>query len=340
MRNDERHSRQTVLPEIGEEGQRTLAASTVLVVGCGALGTHSAELLVRAGVGTVQLVDRDLVETSNLQRQVLFTQQDADARAPKATAAAVHLTRIDPAVVVQPFIVDLNPNNIMDFVHDVSIVVDGTDNLETRYLLNDACVRRAIPWVYGGVIGTDGMAMAVVPQRGPCLRCLFPDPPTPGSLPTCDTAGVLNTVPALVSALQVSAALRILVADDAVAGDLVQAGLWDLSFHKLHVEIDPDCPCCGHRSFDFLAESRTTVATRICGRNAVQVTAPAAASIQLDDVRERLQAVCDVVERGEVLEAHLDEGLVLLVFGDGRTIVEGTDDPAVARTMFARYIGS
>lgn len=340
MRSEGRHSRQTVLPEIGEEGQQALAKSTVLVVGCGALGTHSAELLVRAGVGTVQIVDRDLVETSNLQRQVLFTQQDADARLPKATAAAAHLTRIDAAVAVQPFIVDLTPDNVMDFVENVSIVVDGTDNLETRYLVNDACVRRQIPWVYGGVIGTEGMAMAVVPQRGPCLRCLFPDPPSPGSLPTCDTVGVLNTAPALISAMQVSAAFRILVGDGAVAGDLVAAELWDLSFRKLHVEIDPECPCCGQRDFAFLESRHSTAATRICGRNAVQITAAAAAGISVAGLRDRLSSMSTVVERGQVLEAHLDEGLVLLLFPDGRTIVEGTDDATVARAIFSRYIGS
>ncbi len=334
-----RHCRQTILPEIGEAGQRALAGSTVLVVGCGALGTHCAELLVRAGVGCVQILDRDLVELSNLQRQVLFDQRDADRRAAKAIAAASRLRAVDPTIEIRPFVVDLTSDDVEDFVEDVDLVVDGTDNLETRYLLNDACARLGKPWVYGGVIGTDGVMMAVVPGEGPCLRCLFPDPPPPGTLPTCDTAGVLNTAPAVIAALQVTAALRILLGD-APTGELVQAGLWDLTFRKLHVTRDPDCPCCGRGDYVHLERRRGSTTQHLCGRNAVQISPPPGWAVPLEELAQRLRASAEVEDRGHLIEVRVEGGLTLLVFRDGRTVVEGTDDHALARACYARYVAT
>lgn len=334
----DRHRRQTILPEIGEAGQRRLAASTVLVLGCGALGTNAAQLLVRAGIGTVQIVDRDLVELSNLQRQVLFDQRDAEQRAPKAIAAAAHLAAVDPGLEILPFVVDLTADNAEDFIEDVDLVVDGTDNLESRYLVNDVCTKLGKPWIYGGVIGTDGLTMAVIPGEGPCMRCVFAQPPPPGSLPTCDTAGVLNTAPAVIASLQVTAALRVLLGDPPV-GELVQASLWDLTFRKLHIDRDPDCRCCGRREYTYLDHREGSVTQRLCGRDAVQISPPPGWALTLAELQRRLEASAEVVDRGHLLEVHAEGGLTLLVFGDGRTVVEGTDDPALARACYAKYVG-
>ncbi len=341
---DDRHSRQVRLPQIGEQGQRRLAASRVLVVGCGALGSHAASLLVRAGVGTVDLVDRDLVETSNLQRQVLYTDADARQREPKATAAAAHLRAVDPGVCVRPHLVDLHAGNVLSLVDGIDLVVDGTDNLETRYLLNDVCVQRGLPWVYGGVIGTHGICMAVVPGVGPCLRCLFPDPAPPGSLDTCDTAGVLNTAPAVIAALQVTAAQRLLVGATDGVGAVVHLDLWDLSWHRLTVAREPDCPCCGQCRFDFLdgdlgsATDSLDGRERLCGRDAIQIRPAADTLVDLDDLGRRLAEVTAVVRSAPVLEVR-DDDLTLVLFPDGRAVVEGTTDAAVARALYARLVG-
>jgi molybdopterin-synthase adenylyltransferase len=344
-RPDDRHSRQVLLPQVGEGGQQRLAASRVLVVGCGALGSHAADLLVRAGVGTVHLVDRDLVETSNLQRQVLYDDADARQRAPKALAAARHLSAIDPAARVVPHLVDLQRANVGGLVDRVDLVVDGTDNLETRYLLNDICVQRGLPWVYGGVIGTTGICMAVVPEVGPCLRCLFPEPAPAGSLQTCDTAGVLNTAPAVIAALQVTQAFRLLLGSGGeVAGTLIHLDLWDLSWKRLSVSREPTCRCCGQQRYEFLdgeggsSTARLDGRERLCGRDAVQIDPATDQQVDLDELGERLTGVATVVRTTPVLEVR-EGGLTLVLFPDGRAVVEGTTEPAEARALYARLVG-
>ena len=254
MTVDPRYERQMLLPELGEEGQRELLASRVVIVGCGALGSNLATLLVRAGVGYVRIVDRDLLETHNLHRQVLFDEDDLGRS--KAVAAARKLRRINSGVTVEEHHEEVNAANLEQYVSDVDVVLDGTDNFETRFLVNDACVKHGIPWVYGGVIGCTGMTMTVLPGSGPCLRCLFPDPPPPGVLPTTATHGVLNTAPALIADLQATEAIKLLVRPEDLRVDLLSVDLWGRSFRSLEVERDPSCPTCGQRHFEFLAKKK------------------------------------------------------------------------------------
>ena len=334
-----RYSRQVVLPQIGNAGQRALLRSRVLVLGCGALGTHIAELAIRAGIGEVRLVDRDVVELTNLQRQVLFDEGDVEARLPKAVAAARKLSRINSAALVEPKVLDVTGRNLEALLDGVAVVLDGTDGFETRYLVNDACVKHGIPWVYAGVIGTSGMTLTVVPGRGPCLRCVLPDPPEPGSFPTCDTAGVLNTAPALMAALQVTEAVKLLLGREETHHALISFDMWSREIDSVRLERDPDCPACGHRRFEFLEAEDGAWTSPLCGRNAVQITPRRGTSLPLDDLALRLAAVGEVVFNGFILQLAV-EGLTMLLFPDGRVVVQGTSDEAVARGVYARYVGS
>jgi len=249
---DGRYSRQSVLPVIGADGQRRIRAASALVAGCGGLGTHIAETLARAGIGRLVLVDRDIVALHNLPRQALFDEADVAGRAPKALAAARHLARIASDVVLQPEVAVISAANVEALVARVDVVLDGTDNFETRYLLNDACVKAGKPWIHGGVLATDGNVLAVVPGVGPCLRCVFPDAPPPGSLPTCATAGVLSTAVAWVAALEATEALKILVGAPFVPGRLHSFDVWNGEYTRVDIRRSPDCPCCGRRDFEFL----------------------------------------------------------------------------------------
>jgi molybdopterin-synthase adenylyltransferase len=247
-----RYARQLALAELGREGQRRLMSGSALIVGCGALGSHIAEALARAGVGRLRVVDRDVLELHNLPRQTMFDEQDVAARLPKAEAAARHLRRINSAITIDARVLDVGPRNVEELIADVDLALDGSDNLETRYLLNDACVKHGRPWVYGGVIGTTGMMLAMRPGAGgPCLRCVFRDPPPPASRPTCETAGVLGMAPAVIAALQAVEACKVLVGAPAVP-DLVHLDLWSGSWQRVAVQRDPECPACAQGRFDFL----------------------------------------------------------------------------------------
>ena len=333
---DPRHSRQTRLPEVGEAGQARLAAATVAVVGCGALGTVAAENLCRAGVKRLILIDRDVVEESNLQRQALFLERDAAEVRPKAVAAADRLREVDSAIALDPRPTDLDAANVESLLAGVTIVLDGTDNAATRYLLNDWCVRAGIPWVYGAAVGTEGRVMPVVPG-GPCLRCVFVEPPPPGSLATCDTSGVLMSATAVVANLQAASAIRILVGS-IDQPKLTALDVWSNSFRSVEVRRDPDCPCCGRREFPFLDRPASDAAT-LCGRDAVQV--------RLGGPLDLRQIAAKLAPAGEV---HASPFMVrfaprdrprlrLSAFADGRLIVQGTADAAEARTVAVRYVG-
>ncbi len=242
---DERYSRHLLIAEFGAEGQRALLRSTALIVGCGALGSNLAGMLVRAGVGRVRIIDPDVLHRHNLHRQVLFDEDDVRARRPKAVAAAARLRRINPGVVVEEHVGRLGEDNVDALLQDVDVVLDGLDNFETRYLVNDACIRRGIPWVYGGVIATSGMTMTVVPGRGPCLRCAFPDPPPAGLLPTTDTEGVLTTAPATIAAIQASEAFKLLSGRGELNTRLLHVELWTATIRSLSLQRDPACAACG-----------------------------------------------------------------------------------------------
>ena len=337
----ERYSRQVRFPAIGAAGQHRLSAARVAVIGCGALGSAAVDLLARSGVGEIVIVDRDFVEISNLQRQVLFDEADAAARLPKAVAAANAVGRINSGVKVRPLIADLTSSNIEEILTGIQVVIDGTDNFETRYLINDACMKMGLPWIYGGVIGASGMAMAILPGETPCLRCIYPDGQAPGVLASCETAGVIGAIVTLVAAVQWAEAVKILVGDHQHLGrGLATFDLWTndyllaTGFPRL-----ADCPCCALRRFDYLEARATSQTTTLCGRNAVQVSPGQPLRLDLAELGRRLAAAGDVFTSAYLVRLTVDSH-ELTVFADGRAIVKGTSEPSVARSLYARYIGA
>ena len=251
MSVDERYERQVRLTELGEEGQRRLEASSAAVLGCGALGSSISTVLVRAGVGRVRVVDRDVVEIGNLHRQILYDEDDVASGRPKAELAADRLRRINSNVQVEHRVLEMGNHNMEELVADVDVVVDGTDNFEIRYVINDACVKLGKPWIYGGVLGTSGMVLVILPGDGPCLRCIFPTPPAPGALPTPETRGVLGSLPVVIGAVQATRALGLLVGHEPPR-ELLNLNLWDGAHQAVRVLRDEDCPACGQGVFEFL----------------------------------------------------------------------------------------
>lgn len=338
---DGRYSRQELFGPIGPEGQARLAAARVLVAGCGGLGTVSASLLGRAGVGFLRIADRDVVEMSNLQRQALFSEADVRLARPKAVAAAERLADLNHEVAVEPVVADITPANVRALVVDVDLVVDGFDNFEGRYLLNDACVERGVPWVYGACVEASGMAMLVVPGQTPCLRCVYPERPEPGAAPTCDTVGVLGSATHVTAALQVAMALRWLVAREAPRpAVMVSAHVWDGRFERIELAHEPGvnrCPCCVERRFEFL-DAALPPAAALCGRNAVMLRSEGRERPDLRTVAGRLSPHGEVVHSEHLVRLRAGE-LDLTLFADGRIVVKGTGDVAAARAAAARLLG-
>jgi molybdopterin-synthase adenylyltransferase len=333
----ERYSRQILFPGIGEKGQEALLRSHAAVVGCGALGSFHAVALARAGVGRLTIIDRDYVEPSNLQRQWLFEESDAAEALPKAAAAARRLAGINSGVRVCPVVADLTASNAGELLADADLILDGTDNFETRYLINDFAVSRGIPWIYGAAVGSYGLAMPVVPGRTACLRCVYPEPPS-GAQPTCETAGVLGAVVSAVASLQVADALKILAGrGDLVRPRITTLDVWDGGIRQIEGPArDPDCPACGRREFPFLEESRRPAAY-LCGRNAVQIH-ERERPLDLLELRTRLEPLGEVKANEFALRFRVAP-YEMTIFPDGRAIVKGTADTAVARSLYARYIG-
>ena len=338
-----RYHRQELLPQVGAAGQARLAAGRVLLVGCGALGSTVAEQLARAGVGYLRVVDRDVVEWTNLQRQVLFEESHARDGTPKAVAAKERLGRINSGVTVDAVVADVHSGNVESLADDCAVVVDGTDNVETRYLVNDVAVKRGTPWVYGACVGTDGRVMPVVPGRTACLRCVFPEPPAGAELPTCDTAGVLGPVAAVVGALQSIEVIRLLIGGAAGDNAALWAGdLWSGRARRIVAERRPDCPACGRREFPFLSRPPSQ-STTLCGRHSVQVR-PADSGLRLDlaAAARKLGAVGDVQQTPYLVRCRLsgEAAVELTVFADGRMMVSGNTDRDHARSLYARYVGA
>jgi molybdopterin/thiamine biosynthesis adenylyltransferase len=338
-----RYSRQILFPPIGRAGQERLSQSRVAIVGMGALGTVSANHMVRAGVGFVRLIDRDFVEPSNLQRQMLYDEDDARQHLPKAISAHAKLTRINSEVAIEPVVADLTAYNAESLLADVDLVLDATDNFQVRYLVNDVCVKHGIPWVYGGAVSATGTFAAIRPGVTPCLRCLFPEPPNPGEMATCDTAGVIGPIIHIVASYQATEALKILVGDtDALNPNLEHFDLWNNRHHQIKVANGrrDDCPTCGQRQFSFLQpDSQEGQAVSLCGRDTVQISPASNMSLDLDVVAERLSPLGQVERNKFLLRFHVDPH-TLVVFPDGRVLVQGTDDVSLARTLHARYIGA
>ena len=331
-----------LLPQIGREGQARLGRSRVLLVGCGALGSVIADQLARAGIGTIRIADRDIVELSNLQRQVLFDESDAAEQMPKAIAAARRLAQINSQIVIEPIVADVNADN-MERLADVDLILDGTDNVETRYLLNDLSVKRGIPWVYGACVGIEGRCMVICPPRTACLRCIFPDPPGPGELPTCDTAGVLASAAAVVASIQVTAALQLLLGKPGPPS-MISFDIWGGRFRTVSLEDSrrEDCITCGQRRFDFLENSSVSRSTSLCGRNSIQIRPAREASFSLDSMALKLSSIGRVERTPYFLRCHPHEprNVSLMLFADGRVIIHGTSEPQRARSLYARFIGS
>jgi molybdopterin/thiamine biosynthesis adenylyltransferase len=344
-KHQQRYSRQILFQGIGEVGQEKLLASRVAIVGCGALGTVQASLLGRAGVGELVIIDRDFVEESNLQRQTLFTEQDAAERLPKAVAAEAHLKQANSGVKVRGVVADLTPKNAAELLAGTQVLLDATDNFETRYLINDFSVQSGIPWIYGAAVGSGGVTMTIRPGVTPCLACLFPEPPA-GTHATCDTEGILASAASAIASLQVAETLKLLVGDTrSLHGKLLSLDVWT----NRHQSIDPgpaveDCRCCQRRDFVYLNGARATPIT-LCGRNSVQIH-ERQRPLNFADLEGKLKTLGTVRYNAHMFmfapvpPAPNDDPYEMTIFPDGRAIIKGTTDPGVARSLYARYIGA
>lgn len=356
-----RYHRQMLLPGFGEAGQRRLQESTVLIMGCGALGTVAADMLARAGVGHLKIIDRDFIELTNLQRQVLFDERDVADAIPKAEAAKKKIARINSQVKVTAIVDDLNHGNIERHARGADLLIDGLDNFETRYLANDYAVKHGLPYIYGGAVSTVGMAYSVLPhtaggetaweQAGlatPCYRCIFEEAPPPGQSPTCDTVGVLGPMVAIIANFQVAEALKILTGNlERVSRTMLNIDLWANTISQLRVgniRQESDCPCCTHQNFEYLEGKAGSSADAMCGRDAVQLRHHQSVDgIDLEEIAMRLSRHGEVrrnefMVRASVTDAGHDYEITL--FTDGRAIVKGTGEASVARSVYSKYVGN
>ena len=335
----DRYSRQTMFPGIGEDGQAKLISGSVIIIGCGALGCNIATSLVRAGVGRIRIIDRDFIEYHNLQRQVLFDEEDIRAGLPKAIAAERHLTNVNSSVEIKGIVADVNYTNIERFCSGANVILDGLDNIETRLLINDVSLKHKIPWVYGGAIASSGMTMTIIPGETPCFRCFSAVVPEPGTMPTCETAGVVNTAPALIGSLQATEAMKILVGSAEINRELINVDVWRRTFHKLKIEYRKDCPACQGK-YEFLESSYVTKTTSLCGQSrAVQVVNTKVSEIALDELAARLQNVGHITQNEFMLSFTADDHEIV-VFRDGRAIIKNTIDESLAKELYNKYIGN
>ena len=335
-----RYSRQVILENIGEDGQAKLLKSSVAIVGCGALGTIAANNLARAGVGKLIIIDRDFVELNNLQRQMLFDENDVGT--PKAVAAAEKINAINSEIEVNPVIKDLNYTNVEELIGNVDLVIDGTDNIQTRMLVNDLCVKNDIPWIYTGAIGTSGMSMNILPGKA-CIRCLYPGVPKAGSLPTCDTMGVLNTITVIMGSIETTEAIKILLGfyDDEKSSNsnLIVYDTWNHSFDSIKVKKNEKCECCVNKNYEYTDSDDQEIITSLCGRNAIQITPADPKELSLKHIAEKLEKLGKVKCSDFIMIFTTDKNEISL-FRDGRAIIKGTNDEKVARSIYARYVGT
>ncbi len=332
----ERYSRQILFSGIGETGQQSLLDARVAVLGCGALGSFQAGALARAGIGYLRIIDRDYVELSNLQRQWLFDESDAEQGLPKAIAAARHLAAANSDIQIEPLVADLTPSNVAELLGGVQLILDGSDNFEARYLLNDYCVSQGVPWIYGAAVGSYGISMPVMPGSTACLRCIYPEPPA-GAQPTCETAGVLGPVTALIASLQVSEALKMLCGAEP-SRRITTVDVWSGEIRQVS-QPGPgeDCPACARREFPHLAGEKHAPIS-LCGQNAVQIH-ERSRPLDLEDLAARLSPLGTVRSNDFALRFETPP-YKLMVFPDGRAIIKGTTDIGVARSLYARYVGA
>ncbi|MCC7309602.1 MAG: ThiF family adenylyltransferase [Acidobacteria bacterium] len=338
---NERYSRQILFAEIGKVGQERLLGARVLLVGCGALGASHAEMLARAGVGRLRIVDRDFVEFTNLQRQTLFKESDAAEQMPKAIAAKVRIAEINSGIEVEAVVADVNNSNIESLIDGCDIVLDGTDNFQIRYLVNDACVKLGTTWIYGAAVSSYGTTMTVIPGETPCLRCIFDEMPDAGSSPTCDTAGVIMPIISSIASVQVAEAIKLLVGDlDSLHRSLIQIDIWRNDWRKIKLAgPEPNCKTCVQHRYEFLDADAVEFSAVLCGRDAVQIAPPRPVKIDLSGFAAKLSNISGV-KWNEYLVRFTVNGNEITLFADGRAIVKGTGDVTVARSLYSRYVGS
>jgi adenylyltransferase/sulfurtransferase len=338
-----RYARQSRFAPFGVAGQQKLQNSRVLVCGCGALGSVLANTLVRAGVGHVRLVDRDFLELNNLQRQVIYDEADVAAGLPKAIAAQQKLRSVNSQIEIEAIVADVSAANIVSLCAGVDVIVDGTDNFETRFLLNDAALSLGIPWVYGGCIGSEGQTMVILPGETPCLRCLMADTPPPGTTPSCDTAGILGPVINIIASLQAMEAIKILSGNfAAINRTLTVIDVWENTQRQVKLTNllnNLDCPACQRQAFPWLQGERGSQSAILCGRNSVQLVFSGNPPLDLIALEQRLQSVGTVVRNRYLLRLTVEK-YCLTLFPDSRAIIAGTEDLAEARSVYSRYIGN
>jgi molybdopterin-synthase adenylyltransferase len=334
----EKYSRQILFAGIGEQGQQRLLASSAVIVGCGAIGAATANLLTRAGVGKLRIIDRDFVEPSNLQRQTIFDESDALAALPKAVAAERKLRAINSGVSIEGVVADLSPRNAANLLAPFDLILDGTDNFETRFLINDFAVQNSKPWIYAAAVASYGLTMTIRPGTTPCLACLT-DTQQPGLEETCDAVGVLGPIVNLIASLQAAEAMKLLAGrTDALHGRLISSDVWSGHFQSVCIPRNPDCRACARRDFTYLDGAAQPHIT-MCGRDSVQIH-ERNRSLDLATLKSRLSLTVSDVRHNEFLLRFRIPPYEMTVFSDGRAILKGTKDPAIARSLYARYIGT
>jgi sulfur carrier protein ThiS adenylyltransferase len=337
----ERYSRQMLFSPIGEKGQENIRKKHVLIVGAGALGTASAEMIARAGIGTLTIVDRDYVEWSNLQRQQLYIEDDAINRIPKAVAAKQHLEKINSEVEVISYVEDVTSANIEEFAENVDVIIDATDNFETRLLINDLSIKNSIPWIYGGCVGSYGLSFTIIPNETPCLHCLLKHIPFDGM--TCDTVGVISPIVSMVASHQTAEALKILVADkENRRGKLVSFDLWKNQYSSINMDRlkNDACPTCGSDPvFPYLTAEMETKAAVLCGRDTVQIRPSSGKQFSFEQIAERIKPIADAFLENPFLMSFTFGEHRIVLFKDGRALIHGTKDISEAKKIYHRYIG-
>lgn len=339
-RNFSRYIRQTIFPGIGQAGQQKLAAARVVIIGCGATGTILANHLARTGVGHLTIVDRDFVELNNLQRQVLFDEQDLAENLPKAVAAERKLRAINSEIEVRGLVSDVNAENVEALIQGATVVLDGVDNFETRYILNDACIKHNLPWIYTGAVASYGMSQTIIPGQTACLRCYFEELPPPGVNPTCDTAGVVGPLVAAIASISATEAIKLIVGQGELNQGIIHFDVWYNTFEQFESRGPrPDCPACQQHNFEFLNQEKGGQTISLCGRNAIQIRQPGVGQLPLNELANRLAEVSRITARNEYLLRFNVDSFEITLFADARAIIKGTEDESVARGLYAKYIG-
>ncbi|HPS59098.1 MAG TPA: ThiF family adenylyltransferase [Spirochaetota bacterium] len=337
---NDRYYKQTLLPQIGADGQEKLRNSSVVIAGCGALGTSLANIMVRSGVGNVKIIDRDYIEYDNLPRQLLFDEEDIGRGLPKAVAAADKLRKINSAVTIEPIVADINPSNIEGLFHGTDLVLDGTDNFETRFLMNEACDKLKIPWVYAGVVSTYGMIYTTIPGKTPCLNCFINQMPAPGSFATCATTGVLNTAVNMVTSIEATEGLKVLVgADNSLSEKLTYVDVWHGIYKSFTIKKgDEPCHVCDNHRYEYLKADREMQVISLCGQNSVQVTPVGVNRIDYAELASKLKPSGEVNYNTHMMK-FISQLYEFTIFPDGRTIIKGVSEEISAKALYTKYIG-